>query len=164
MNQNQARTPEDNDIGRQLTDLELDPANSIVIGSGILEALGIRSSRDIDLVVDQESYQLLESRSDLEESSNCNTPVLVGQANDVRRELEIYPWWSVLNADRDLTDLSRQSVVIRAVRYVSLDFLLAVKQSWLEGDNARPKHRADVDLIQNYQKGRPGPDSNHRQK
>ncbi len=134
----------------KLDELGLNPQNSIVIGSGILEALGIRKSRDIDLVVAAQDYQRLESRPELKSSSIHDCPILVGDLLEIGRS------WPVLGGDRDLGDLSRQSVVINGVRYVSLDFLLAVKESWVVDGGSRPKDLVDIELIKSYQRGRNG--------
>ncbi|HQC39175.1 MAG TPA: hypothetical protein PK804_00765, partial [Candidatus Dojkabacteria bacterium] len=49
---------------KELEKISLDDSNSVVIGSGILNALGIRESRDIDVVVESEKfYQLLEEET-----------------------------------------------------------------------------------------------------
>lgn len=42
------------DFKNKLATLGLSARNSVVIGSGILDALGIRKSNDIDVVVDKE--------------------------------------------------------------------------------------------------------------
>lgn len=47
-----------NAIGK-LNDLGLTPADAVVIGSGILGALGIRESNDIDLIVTEAAFARL---------------------------------------------------------------------------------------------------------
>ena len=124
--------------------LDLYPGNSIVIGSGIMEALGIRRSRDIDLVVAEAEYRRLQAAGNFDEKE------VFGQIILFDEQLEIGISWSVLNQERDLAKLSEQSTIINGVRYVSLEFLLSVKKSWSSGNDVRQKDRDDVQLIEQY--------------
>jgi len=47
------------EIKGKLNEFGLNPGNAVVIGSGILNALKIRGSNDIDVVVTLEKYQSL---------------------------------------------------------------------------------------------------------
>lgn len=40
--------------------------------------------------------------------------------------------------------------MIDAIRYVSLQFLLEVKQGWVASGDDRPKDHGDIDLIQTH--------------
>ena len=128
----------------RLDQLELDEQNSVVIGSGILQALGLRRAGDLDLVVTPDDYRRLEAREDLLPDQARSGPILAGD------NLEIFQSWSAAGANRDFDYLRRRSVVIEAIRYVSLEFLLAVKES-RPGEGAdRPKDHEDVRLIRQY--------------
>jgi hypothetical protein len=63
---------------------------------------------------------------------------------------EIGTNWGVLGKNQAFDDLYRQSVVIDDVRYVTLEFLLAVKESWLDDDDVRQKDIDDVKLIKTF--------------
>jgi len=141
-----------------LANLGLTSANSIVIGSGILGALGIRKSNDIDVTVTAETYIHLSKEASFHEKQHHGHPVLVAG------DLEVGTNWIVLGKNQTLDDLVKHSLILDGVRYVTLDFLLAVKRSWLEEDDeVRPKDRVDVQLIENYltahEGGRYGDDS-----
>lgn len=131
--------------------------NSVVIGSGILDALGIRKSNDIDVVVDKETYAHLKESGRFQEEQHYGRSVLVDDS------FEANAHWGVLGKDQTLSDLTEQSVTIDDVRYITLDFLLAVKKSWLLDDNVRQKDIDDVKLIEEYlarQKTTPNTDAN----
>lgn len=116
----------------QLEDLGLNPENSIVIGSGILNALNIRESKDVDLVVDEDTYKRL--------------------AQEVLNDdlFEISTSWVVMGKSWTLEDLLEKSVVIEGVRYNTIEFLLGAKKSWIANSEARQKDIDDVKLIENY--------------
>lgn len=132
------------DFKNKLATLGLNAHNSVVIGSGILDALGMRKSNDIDVVVDEETYARLRDSGHFQEKQHYGRSVLVDDSS------EINTYWGVLGKDQTLSDLARQSITIDDVRYVTLDFLLAVKKSWLQDDNVRQKDIDDVKLIEEY--------------
>lgn len=127
-----------------LASLGLSLDNAVVIGSGILSALDIRESGDVDVVIDDASYERLSKTGQFTSKEHYGRPVL---ENDV---FEISTRWSVLGKDYKLTDLAAESVIIHDVRYVTLDFLLRVKRSWLSDDAVRQKDVEDVKLIEAY--------------
>lgn len=129
---------------RQLEHLELDASTSIVIGSGIMQALGLRRAGDLDLVVTTDDYRRLEAWPDFEPGQARSGPILVGDG------LEIFQTWSAAGANRGFDYLRQRSAVIDAIRYVSLEFLLAVKEA-REGEGAdRPKDHEDIRLIREH--------------
>ena len=131
-------------LRQKLSDLGLDVSNSIVIGSGIMEALGIRKSNDIDLVVTGKMYRSLKEEGAFEETTAYGQQILVGN------QYEIGTSWQVSGKDRDLSELGKDSVVVESVRYVSLECLLDVKKSRLLDDDVRQKNRDDVRLIEQH--------------
>ena len=131
-------------IQEQLENIGLNEDNSIVIGSGILAALGVRPSNDTDLVVAATAFERLDESGRFQNSVSYNQPVLL------LGPLEIRKAWGVLGKEQTLTDLSAQSVILDGVRYISLEFLLAVKMDWIAKDEARDKDVRDVQLIRQY--------------
>ncbi len=129
---------------QRLNELELDSNNSVVIGSGIMQALGLRQSRDLDLVVPRDAYQRLSSRDDLTADQANGHPVLAGD------KLEVFWFWKAIGGERDFDYLKRRSVVIDAIRYISLEFLLDVKEGWVVAGEDRPKDHGDIRLIRNH--------------
>ncbi len=132
------------DFKDKLATLGLDARNSVVIGSGILDALGIRKSGDIDVVVDEATYAHLKESGRFQEEQHYGRSVLLDDS------FEIGTSWGVLEKDQTLSDLARQSITIDDVCYITLDFLLAVKKSWLQDDNVRQKDIDDMKLIEEY--------------
>lgn len=131
-------------IKSNLEELGLNPESSIVIGSGILNALNIRGSKDIDVVVDEAAYAKLSADSRFKKEENHGKEVLVDGL------FEIGTSWGVLGKDWSFEDLCAKSVVMEDVRYNSLEFLLEVKRSWVAAGDARQKDIDDVNLIENY--------------
>jgi|SRR3989338_751658 len=132
-------------MNNKLNELGLDASNSIVIGSGILQALGIRISKDIDLVVSQDAYvRLKESGKFSPYVNQYKKEVLIDDL------FEIGTSWDVLNKKYQFDDFKDDSIVIDEVRYVTLDFLYKVKDSWFKAGTARPKDLDDLNLIEEF--------------
>ncbi len=131
-------------IRSKLNGLGLTGDNAVVVGSGILNALGIRDSNDIDVVVSEETYSRLDQgdRYTKKEKHGC---VMLTDGL-----FEIGTSWRVLGKKQTISDLYENSVVIDGIRYISLEFLYAVKRSWLPDNNVRPKDVADVKLMEVY--------------
>ncbi len=127
-----------------LADIGLTPDNSVVIGSGILSALGIRDSKDIDAVVIEDVYSRLGQDPKFTKSQNHGREILTMNL------FEIGTSWGVLGKDQSYKDLAENSVVIDGVRYITPEFLLEVKRSWLKDDDVRQKDIDDVKLIEEY--------------
>lgn len=120
------------------------PENTIIIGSGILEALGIRTSHDVDMVVDQETYETLEKTGEYQVDFVFGNNILH------KDNFEIGTGWNVLGHNYTFSDLLPESVIVEGRRYNSLEFLLKVKKSWAAGDSPRQKDVDDVALIEKY--------------
>lgn len=134
----------DFNLQNELTKLGLSSENSVIIGSGILNALGIRKSGDVDVVVSPEDYERLGKNGRFKAGENHGRPVLLDDT------FEICTSWYVLGKDYKLQDFMPETTVIDDVRYISLEFLLAVKRSWLQDDDVRQKDVDDVKLIEKY--------------
>ena len=134
------------DTRSKLTDIGLTQYNSVVIGSGILSALNLRASTDIDIVVPDTEYSRLADKKQFTKRQNHGREILDDGL------FEIGTSWGVLGKDQTFDDLQKQSVVIDGVRYVTIEFLLAVKKSWLQDDDVRQKDVDDIELIEKYLK------------
>lgn len=125
--------------------LGLNPHNSIVIGSGILDALGIRKSKDIDLVVSKDVYNFLKKSGEFKISENHGREILSDNL------FEISEYWMPLGSIYKFSNLLNDSVVMGGVRYVNLEFLYKVKKIWIQHDkDIRQKDVDDVKLIEGY--------------
>ena len=134
------------DTRSKLTDIGLTQYTSVVIGSGILSALNLRASNDIDIVVPDTEYSRLADKKQFTKRQNHGREILDDGL------FEIGTSWGVLGKDQTFDDLQKQSVVIDGVRYVTIEFLLAVKKSWLQDDDVRQKDVDDIELIEKYLK------------
>lgn len=132
------------EIAQSLHELGLNPENSVIIGSGILSAYGIRDSNDIDIVVEKETYNKLTTDNRFTKAENHGREVLTDEL------FEIGTSWGVLGKSQTFDDLFQQSTMIDGVRYITLDFLLVVKRSWLKDADVRQKDIDDVKLIEDY--------------
>lgn len=113
----------------------------IVIGSGLLDALGLREAGDIDLVVSQELFDTLNGSEGYVYTQRYGLDVLD------KDDQEIWLAWGIGDDNKGLEELSRDSVVIDGVRFVSPEFLLAWKRSM-----NRPKDARDIELLEEYLK------------
>lgn len=127
-------------------ELGLSKNNAIVIGSGILNALGIRESKDIDVVVSADKFQELFRDLRLKKTESLGVGILTNEI------FEIGTGWKMTNYDMnyEFDDLFKESTVIEGVRYISLEFLLKIKKIWVSGMNPRLKDIQDVKLIEKY--------------
>lgn len=133
-------------IKSELFSLGLDEDNSIVIGSGILDALGIRKSNDIDVVVKDKDFQRLKGMDKFNVRELPSKEIIY---NDL---LEIGTSWSVLDEEVHFEQLYKDSVVIEGVRYSSLDSLYVAKVLYSKTPDVRQKDLDDIRLIEEYLK------------
>ena len=129
-----------------LEKIGLDAENAIVIGSGILSALGLRESQDIDVVVDEVAYERLSVDAQFKKADNHGHEVLVGSLFEIGKS------WFVLGKEWTFDDFLNHSVVIEGVRYATIQFILDVKKSWALEPDARQKDKDDIKLIEEYLK------------
>lgn len=127
-----------------LNKFNLNPDNSIVIGSGIMNALNLRESHDIDLVVPDEIYSTLSQDRHFKVVNNHGHDVLV---NNV---FEIGTSWTVIGRTWRFTDFLSNSIIIDGVRYITPEFLLKVKSDWLSQGDDTPKTNYDIELLEDY--------------
>lgn len=136
------------DAHKELKKFGLNVENSIVIGSGILNALNIRESKDIDVVVTDSKYDELKASGQFRIGENHGKEILENEP------FEIGPKWVVLGKSWKFEDLIEKSVILGWVRYNSLEFLLEVKKSWLGDPELHDKCVQDIKLIEHYLSGK----------
>lgn len=112
-----------------------------MVGSGILEAKGIRNSNDVDVVCQENIYRILKQDDRFSRAESYGLEILTDEL------FEIGTSWGVLGKNYTFNNLIQQSVVIDGVRYITLEFLLAVKESWIKEKEIRQKDVDDVALI-----------------
>jgi hypothetical protein len=135
------------DIRNKLNELGLNSDNSVVIGSGILNALNLRESKDIDVVVTEEKYKELSNNNRFEKKQNHGREILDDSF------FEIGTSWAVVGRTWKLEDLLSHSVVIDGIRYNTIEFLFEAKRRWIADGEGRQKDIDDVKLMEQYLSG-----------
>lgn len=121
-------------VKRLITTLGLPEGSFIVVGSGILGALKIRGSNDIDLVVDREVYDSFE---DLGWGKGLWGDHVVYQ----KEPFDIgYDWYG-----ESAEDLLKRAQVVDGVPYLSLNEVYEWKKT-----KGREKDIRDLALIEEY--------------
>lgn len=122
------------DIKSKILSLNLPKDSFIVVGSGILQALGIRDSDDIDMVVSQEAFGKLD-QAGWQHDKWSDQVVLK------RDEFDIGTTW----AGEKVGTLLQKATVVEGIPYLSLADLRAWKSN-----RGRPKDLRDIELIDDY--------------
>lgn len=122
------------DIRDEILSLGLPEGSYVVVGGGILGALGIRESNDIDMIVSREVFAQLDNAG-WEHDKWEDQIVLKKGIFDIGTE------WANKNVDV----LLDEATVIEDIPYLGLSDLLAWKR-----ERARPKDLIDVKLITDY--------------
>lgn len=122
-----------------LDDLKLPPRQFMVMGSGILEALGIRDASDVDLVVNKDLYRTL-SRSGWRNEITSN-----GTERLAHSIFQVYDRWFDETEVKDLDQLLFDAQWIDEVAFNSLRKLMIYKKR-----RAQEKDLLDVALIDDY--------------
>lgn len=135
------------EIKNKLNELGLNSENAVVIGSGILNALNLRESKDIDVVVTEEKYKEFSDSSRFKKEQNHGREIL----NDDL--FEIGTSWTVVGKSWKFEDLLNHSTTIDGVRYNTVEFLLDAKRRWLADGDVRQKDIDDVKLMEEYLSG-----------
>lgn len=133
-------------MNKNLKELGLNSENAIVVDSGILQALAIRKSKDIDLVVTQKIYDSLKNSGKFTVSKNHGREILKANIFKIGTD------WVVLGKSYKFEDFKDDSLVIDEVRYITLDLLYKAKKSWVDERSARPKDIEDIQLMEEYLK------------
>lgn len=126
--------------------LPIDITRGIVVGSGILDQLNIRRSRDIDFVVPSEDFKRYrQDKGGFTPKSDERGTYLAPNGVDC----EIADNWynSETGGRYTYQEVLDRSVVIDGVRFVTLDFLKQWKVSM-----GRSKDLEDVVLIEEYER------------
>lgn len=125
--------------------LGLDSSQFVVIGSGILDAYGIRRADDIDLVVTEGLFGKLVRRKSLELAVRHGEKVVSGDIDGER--VEAWLTWVTpdLQSAASLDYLVQHSTKIDGVRFVSLEYIEAWKKT-----ARRTKDLQDLELIAAY--------------
>lgn len=135
------------EIKSKLEELGLNSDNTVVIGSGILNALNLRESKDIDIVVTEEKYKELSDNSRFKKGQNQGREILDDGL------FEIGTSWTVVGRNWKFEDLLNHSTTMDSVLYNTVEFLLDVKRRWIADGEGRQKDIEDVKLMEQYLSG-----------
>ena len=114
----------------------------IIIGSGILDQLGIRQSTDIDVAVDRATLEKLAGDSDWAEKLDKNQRRYLVKCDG---SVEIWDGWEIDGRIVEYDELLDYAVEYDGVKFVNLDFLRRWK-NW----RGREKDIQDVRLIDEW--------------
>lgn len=127
------------DIVRKVKELNLPDGGYVVIGSSVMDVLGIREAIDIDLVVSPEVYEKLRQEEGWEEK------FLYGMNYLIKDEYEVWLSWDNENNEPNLKDLLNGAHIIEGMSFVDIKRLLDWKKR-----KGRDKDLIDVGLIEKY--------------
>ncbi len=113
----------------------------VVIGGGILDALGIRSTDDVDLAVTPKLLKELQATGEWEEEVKHNKTFLKKDDVDINPDIS----WSEYPTTNEQAIAS--ATVIDGVPFINLEELKRFKTA-----SAREKDLADLVLIEKYQR------------
>lgn len=114
----------------------------IIIGSGILDQLGIRQSTDIDVAVDRATLEKIAGDSDWAEKLDTNQRRYLVKCDG---SAEIWDGWEIDGRIVEYDELLDYAVEYDGVKFVNLDFLRRWK-NW----RGREKDIQDVRLIDEW--------------
>lgn len=118
--------------------LELPATQCVVIGSGILDALGLRASRDIDLVVQPNLFAMLQI------SPDWHTGTAHGETVLEKDDVEVWQSWGS-DGVPNFEELYVGSVEVDGIHFANPQFVLAWKRK-----RRRGKDIEDIRLLEEY--------------
>ena len=129
-------------FAKRVKELGLPLDQIIIIGSGILDQLGIRQSADIDVATNREALEEIARSDDWAEKLDKNQrQYLVKHDGSV----EIWDGWEIDGRIVEYDELLGYAVEYDGVKFVNLDFLRRWK-NW----RGREKDMQDVRLIDEW--------------
>lgn len=132
------------DFIQQVKELGLPEDGYVVVGSVLLDVLGIRQAKDIDILVSKDLLEQLSKHKDKWRLINDDRGVhLVSKTGLV----ELWDSWHSYDGEATIYDLIDQAELIDGVRFSSLEFVEKYKQ-WM----GRPKDKKDLELIADYRR------------
>lgn len=131
-------------VSEELKQLDIDPDDCIVVGSGVMGALGIRQTDDLDLCVNQKTYDRFKALGWEEKVWPQGAPTIHHGNVDMGTD------WGDDKSIFTLQELNKHMVEIDGVNYINLQFL----RSW-KVNKGREKDLRDVEMIDEYLRRNP---------
>lgn len=119
--------------------LNLPPSECVVIGSGILDALDLRASRDIDIVASADLFDRLRT------SAEWHTTVVHGELKLQKGDAEVWQSWGSAGVP-NFDILSASGMTIGGVQFASPGFVITQKR-----ERGQPKDTQDITLLERYE-------------
>lgn len=133
-------------IIKRIKKLNLPETEFVVIGSGTMDALGIRMSDDIDIVASQDLYVKLQASGEWGEKEQYGKIFLTKEMESVEVDSGIgWPGYQ-----KSFQEIFNSSIVIDGVHFMNLEELKKFKTSL-----GREKDFADIKLIEEYLRKNP---------
>lgn len=123
----------------RIKEINLLDGHYVVVGSGVMDALGLREAHDIDLVVSPAYFKELRANPDFTVEQKYGEEMLV------RDDVEVWQGWGGPNDQPNFVDLYDNGVTIGDIRFANPTFV----RDWKVA-KARPKDAADVVLLNEY--------------
>ncbi|MBU6371076.1 hypothetical protein KGQ74_03360 [Patescibacteria group bacterium] len=125
------------DIFEKVTALGFPPGEYVVVASGVLEAIGIRKARDVDMTVTPELFERLRASGEWREVERWGKIFLEKDGFDIIPELS----WPAYPTTTKQAIAS--AMMIRSIPFLNLDELIKFKRAL-----GRKKDLADIELIE----------------
>jgi hypothetical protein len=106
-------------ITQKLKELNLPDGSFVVVGSGILAALGLRDTDDIDLVVSPEIYEKFKADGWHEEAGAAGNPILLHDVYDIG------PSWNDPQNQPNLAEILSDALWVNDIPYANLARVIA---------------------------------------
>jgi len=132
------------DIFERVKNLGFPIGEYIVFGSGILEALGIRESRDIDVMVLPELFKKLRESKKYKEEMRWGKIFLFGEDIDIGAKLD----WE--NYSTTIEEAINTAMIINGIPFLNIKETIKFKKAM-----GREKDTRDIKLIKGYLKKHP---------
>lgn len=134
------------DIIEKIKELNFPKDQYVVVGSGILDVLGIRKSKDIDIAITENLHNKLRESGEWEERKRYEL-IKVFLKKDV---YEIIPQLNWEDYNTTTEEVISSATIIEGIPFMNLNELIKFKTAL-----GREKDFKDIELIKEYQKNNP---------
>lgn len=126
-------------IINQLLNLKLPTKEFVVIGSGTMDILGIRPAQDIDLVISQKLFNILQNNSSWKKIKQRGEEFLIKGNIEAGLRLDFKVYRNTFNS------LHKEALVVEGIHFMNLKELVKMKTAM-----GREKDIKDIKKIQDY--------------
>ena len=126
-------------IIQRIKQLNLPLGEYVVIGSGLLDALGLRTAGDIDIAVTPKLFASLQSTGEWKEAEQYNKAFLLKDGVEISSQLE----WG--DFPTTVTEAINSSIVVDGVPFLNMEELKKFKRAL-----GRQKDYDDIALLDAY--------------